>query len=141
MRIFSKSRRFAPLLPRLPGLLALGCTSSPGTKPAPDAPGVLPGPIAGTTQNQLPTGWKLSPARATTLLGDLPLDLQISPDGRLAAVVNAGWGKNSVQFLNAATGQQLHAVTREDNPPYAFDLKMRKLLRTLQLPAENPLLI
>ena len=38
-------------------------------------------------------------------LGDLPLNLQISPDGRLAAVVNAGWGENSVQLLDATTGQ------------------------------------
>ena len=208
MRIFFKSRHFAPMLPLLPLLLALGCTSSPGTKPAPDAPGVLPGPIAGTTQTQLPNGWKLSPAGATTSLGDLPLSLQISPDGRLAAVVNAGWGENSVQLLDAATGQlldtrvvpaawaglafapdghtlyasggqhnlvhcfriegqklrpdsalvlgekwpkqkigvaglavdgrrqQLYAVTREDNSLYTFDLKTRKMLRTLKLPAE-----
>jgi YVTN family beta-propeller protein len=205
MRISSKYRRFAPLLPLL---LALGCTSSPSTKPAPDAPGVLPGPIAGTNQTQLPNGWKLSPAGATTPLGDLPLSLQISPDGRLAAVTNAGWGENSVQLLDAASGQlldtrvvpaawaglafapdgrtlyasggqhnrihcfriegqklrpdsalvlgdkwpkqkigvaglavdgrrqQLYAVTREDNSLYTFDLKTRKLLRTLKLPAE-----
>ncbi|WP_310395240.1 bifunctional YncE family protein/alkaline phosphatase family protein [Hymenobacter sp.] len=97
-------RRFAPLL----SLLALlGCTGSPSTKPAPDAPGVLPGPIAGTNQTQLPNGWKLSPAGTATPLGDLPMNLQISPDGRLAAVVNAGWGPNSVQLLDAATGQVL----------------------------------
>jgi len=97
-------RRFAPLL-LLWGVL--GCTGSPGTKPAPEAPGVLPGPIAGTSQTQLPNGWKLSPAGTATPLGDLPLNLQLSPDGRLAAVVNAGWGQNSVQLLDAATGQLL----------------------------------
>ena len=96
--------RFCRLLP----LLALwGCSGSPGTRPAPDAPAVLPGPIAGTSQTRLPNGWKLSPAGALTPLGDLPLNLQISPDGRLAAVVNAGWGENSVQLLDAATGQLL----------------------------------
>ena len=205
MSIHSNFRRFAPLLPLL---VLLACTGSPSTKPAPEAPGVLPGPIAGTTQTRLPNGWKLSPAGTATPLGDLPLNLQISPDGRLAAVVNAGWGENSVQLLDAATGQvldtrvvpaawaglafapdgrslyasggqsnrihcfavdgqklrpdsalvlgdrwpknkigvaglavdgrrqQLYAVTREDNSLYTFDLKTRKVLRTLKLPAE-----
>jgi len=92
---------------RLAPLLLLGCTAGPGTRPAPVAPGVLPGPLAGTGQTLLSNGWKLSPAGAATPLGDLPLNLQISPDGRLAAVVNAGWGQNSVQLLNAATGEVL----------------------------------
>jgi YVTN family beta-propeller protein len=190
----------------LPALLS--CSGSPSTKAAPDAPGVLPGPIAGTAQTQLANGWKLSPAGTATPLGDLPLNLQISPDGRLAAVVNAGWGENSVQLLDAATSQVLdtrvvpaawaglafgpdgrtlyasggqhnrihsfrvegqklqpdsalvlgakwpkqkigvaglavdgprnvlYAVTREDNSLYTFDLKTRRLLRTLKLPAE-----
>ncbi|GAC1376083.1 MAG: hypothetical protein NVSMB30_21010 [Hymenobacter sp.] len=85
----------------------LGCTPSPSTRPAPEAPGVVPGPLAGTSQTLLPNGWKLNPAGTATALGDLPLNLQISPDGRLAAVVNGGWGQNSVQLLDAATGQLL----------------------------------
>ena len=205
MRLSFEYRHFGPLLPLL-GLLA--CTGSPSTKPAPEPPGVLPGPIAGTSQTQLPNGWKLSPAGASTPLGDLPLNLQISPDGRLAAVVNAGYGENSVQLLDATTGQlldtrvvpaawaglafapdgrtlyasggqhnrihcfkiegqqlrpdsalvlgdkwpkqkigvaglaidgprqQLYAVTREDNSLYSFDLKTRRILRTIKLPAE-----
>ena len=104
MNCFSLARRLTPLLPLL---ALLGCTGNPSTKAAPEAPGVLPGPIAGTNQTLLPNGWKLSPAGTATPLGDLPLNLQISPDGRLAAVVNAGWGQNSVQLLDAATGQLL----------------------------------
>ncbi|WP_426059644.1 alkaline phosphatase family protein [Hymenobacter sp. B1770] len=198
-------RFFAPLLHLL---VLLGCSGSPGTKTVAEAPGVLPGPIAGTNQTLLPNGWKLSPAGALTPLGDLPLNLQISPDGRLAAVVNAGWGENSVQLLEVATGKLLdtrvvpaawmglafapdgrslyasggqhnrihsfrvegqklrpdsalvlgdkwpkqkigvaglvvdgrrnllYAVTREDNSLYTFDLKTRRILRTLKLPAE-----
>ncbi|HEX8659007.1 MAG TPA: YncE family protein, partial [Hymenobacter sp.] len=196
----------APLLAL--SLLVLGCTGSPSSKPVPDAPGVLPGPVAGTGQTLLPNGWKLSPAGVATALGDLPLNLQISPDGRLAAVVNAGWGQNSVQLLDVATGrlldtrvvpaawvglafapdgrslyvsggqhnrihcfavvgQQLrpdsalvlgdkwpkqkigvaglavdgrrnvlYAVTREDKSLYTIDLKTRRVVRTLKLPAE-----
>lgn len=188
--------------------MLLGCSGNPSKKAEPEAPGVLPGPIAGTNQTLLPNGWKLSPAGALTPLGDLPLNLQISPDGRLAAVVNAGWGENSVQLLEVATGKLLdtrevpaawmglafapdgrslyasggqhnrihsfrvegqklrpdsalvlgdrwpkqkigvaglvvdgrrnllYAVTREDNSLYTFDLKTRRILRTLKLPAE-----
>ena len=192
----------------LPLLALLGCSGHPSSPPAAEAPGVLPGPIAGTTQTRLPNGWKLSPAGTTTPLGDLPLSLEISPGGRLAAVSNGGWGENSVQLLDAATGRVLdtsvvpaawaglawapdgrtlyasggqhnrihsfrvegeklrpdsafvlgqkwpkqkigvaglavdgrrrvlYAVTREDNSLYTFDLKTRRLLRTLKLPAE-----
>ncbi|MBJ6110047.1 bifunctional YncE family protein/alkaline phosphatase family protein [Hymenobacter sp. BT523] len=192
----------------LPFLALLGCSGNTNQKPAAEAPGALPGPIAGTAQTRLPNGWKLSPAGTATPLGDLPLNLQLSPDGRLAAVVNAGWGQNSVQLLDAASGQlldtrvvpaawaglafapdgrtlyasggqhnrvhcfrvegqklqpdsalvlgekwpkqkigvaglavdgrrqQLYAVTREDNSLYTIDLKTRKTLRTLKLPAE-----
>ncbi|MDO7846976.1 alkaline phosphatase family protein [Hymenobacter sp. M29] len=205
MILSSINRRLASLLPLL---ALLSCTGNSARKAATEAPGVLPGPIAGTTQTRLPNGWKLSPAGTATPLGDLPLNLQISPDGRLAAVVNAGWGKNSVQLLEVATGklldtkevpaawaglafapdgrtlyasggqhnrihtfrvegqklladsalvlgqkwpkqkigvtglavdgrrQQLYAVTREDNSLYTFDLKTRRILRTLRLPAE-----
>ena len=205
MSSLKKYRRLASLLPLL---ALLGCSGNPSTKAAPEAPGVLPGPIAGTTQTLLSNGWKLSPAGTTTPLGDLPLSLQTSPDGRLAAVTNAGWGENSVQLLDAATGQVLdtrvvpaawaglafapdgrtlyasggqhnrihcfkiegrkllpdsalvlgakwprqkigvaglavdgrrnvlYAVTREDNSLYTFDLKTRRILRTLRLPAE-----
>ena len=204
--------RFPSILCRFisagPLLVLLSCTGSPSTKPAPEAPGTLPGPIAGTSQVLLSNGWKLSPAGTATPLGDLPLSLQLSPDGRLAAVTNAGWGPNSVQLLDATTGQvldtrvvpaawaglafapdgrtlyasggqhnrihcfkiegqklrpdsalvlgekwpkqkigvaglavdgprqQLYAVTREDNSLYTFDLKTRRVLRTLKLPAE-----
>ncbi|WP_071885865.1 bifunctional YncE family protein/alkaline phosphatase family protein [Hymenobacter sedentarius] len=200
--------RFRLFIPLLPLLALWSCTGSPSTKPAPEAPGVLPGPIAGTSQTQLPNGWKLSPVGTATALGDLPLNVQLSPDGRLAAVVNAGWGQNSVQLLDAATGQLLdtqvvpaawaglafapdgrtvyasggqhnrvhcfrvegqklrpdsalvlgtkwpkqkigvaglavdgprnvlYAVTREDNSLYTFDLKTRRILRTIKLPAE-----
>ena len=85
---------FRRLVPLLPLLALLSCSGNPSTKAAPEAPAVLPGPIAGTSQTQLSNGWKLSPAGTATPLGDLPLNLQISPDGRLAAVVNAGWGEN-----------------------------------------------
>ena len=91
----------------LPLLALLSCSGNPSSQPAAEAPGVLPGPIAGTTQTQLPNGWKLSPAGTATPLGDLPLSLEISPDGRLAAVTNGGWGENSVQLLDAATGRVL----------------------------------
>ena len=207
MGFSSKSLQLAPLALLLLPLL-LGCSGNPSSKTAPDAPAVLPGPLAATGQMLLPNGWKLSPAGTATPLGDLPLSLEISPDGRLAAVVNGGYGENSVQLLEAASGrlldtravpaawaglawapdgrtlyasggqhnrvhcfrvenQQLrpdsalvlgakwpnqkigvgglavdarrgvlYAVTHEDNSLYTLDLRTRRILRTLKLPAE-----
>jgi len=48
----------------------------------------------------LPNGWKLSPAGRQLPLGDLPLHLVLSPNGRWAAVVNNGYGRQCIQMFN-----------------------------------------
>ncbi|SDY80790.1 40-residue YVTN family beta-propeller repeat-containing protein [Hymenobacter psychrophilus] len=55
----------------------------------------------------LPNGWKLSPAGQQVPLGDLPLNLVVSPSQQLAAVINCGWGANSVQLLHPTSGAVL----------------------------------
>ncbi len=57
----------------------------------------------------LPNGWILEPAGGHLALGDLPLGLDITPDGRYAAVVNSG-GEQNV---------------------FIIDLKTRKIINTL----------
>ncbi len=48
----------------------------------------------------LPNGWRLSPAGNQILLGDLPLNIAVTPDMKYAAVTNNGQGKQSVQLIS-----------------------------------------
>jgi YVTN family beta-propeller protein len=67
-----------------------------------------PGKIAGTDQVLLPNGWKLSPAgHGSIQLGDLPLNIQLSPSGKLMAVTNNGQSTQSVQLIDTKTQQLL----------------------------------
>jgi DNA-binding beta-propeller fold protein YncE len=56
----------------------------------------------------LPTGWSLTPAGASLPLGDLPLNIAVSPDRKLLAVTNNGQGKHSLQLIDARKGRLLH---------------------------------
>ncbi|GAA3994004.1 hypothetical protein GCM10022408_00150 [Hymenobacter fastidiosus] len=67
-------------------------------------------------QTLLPNGWKLSPAGRQVPLGDLPLNLIVSADGRLAAVTNNGYGANTIQLLDPASG----AILSEQKVPAAW---------------------
>lgn len=60
----------------------------------------LPGKIEKTERVLLPNGWKLSPAGTSLPLGDLPLNIQLSPSGRLLAVTNNGQSTQSVQLID-----------------------------------------
>jgi YVTN family beta-propeller protein len=59
----------------------------------------LPGKMQ-TGQVLLPNGWKLSPAGRYLQLGDLPLNMQISPSGKLLAVTNNGESTQSIQLID-----------------------------------------
>src|ERR1039458_9903966 len=50
----------------------------------------------------LPNGWMLSPAGTSIPLGDFPMGMDISPDGRLAVVVNNGYSAQSVMLVDIA---------------------------------------
>lgn len=60
----------------------------------------VPGKIRNSVQILLPNGWKLSPAGSAVTLGDLPLNLKISPSGNLAAVTNNGQSTQSVELID-----------------------------------------
>ena len=57
----------------------------------------------------LPTGWSLSPAGKSLPLGDLPLNIAVSPDKKYLAVTNNGQGKNSLQLIHAKKGKVLQS--------------------------------
>ncbi|WP_233219245.1 bifunctional YncE family protein/alkaline phosphatase family protein [Adhaeribacter arboris] len=55
----------------------------------------------------MPNGWSLSPAGRSLPLGDLPLNLQLSPSKKLLAVTNNGHGNQSIQLINPGTEKLL----------------------------------
>ncbi|MBC7776641.1 MAG: bifunctional YncE family protein/alkaline phosphatase family protein [Phycisphaerae bacterium] len=57
----------------------------------------------------LPTGWSLTPAGNSLPLGDLPLNIAVSPNRKYLAVTNNGQGKNSLQLIDAKKGKLLQS--------------------------------
>jgi YVTN family beta-propeller protein len=49
---------------------------------------------------QLPNGWSLSPAGRNLPLGDLPLNIAVSPNKKLMAVTNNGQSVQSIQLID-----------------------------------------
>jgi len=54
----------------------------------------------------LPNGWSLTPAGNSVPLGDLPLNMAISPNGKYVAVTNNGVSTQTIQLIDAKT----HAI-------------------------------
>src|ERR1700759_861072 len=67
----------------------------------------IPGKNEKTGQVLLPNGWKLSPAGRSLQLGDLPLNMQLSPSGKLLAVTNNGESTQSIQLIDPKTETEL----------------------------------
>ena len=59
----------------------------------------VPGKTGSANQVLLPNGWKLSPAGRSLQLGDLPLNMQLSTNGKLLAVTNNGQSTQSLQLI------------------------------------------
>ncbi len=60
----------------------------------------LPGKSKQTAQVLLPNGWKISPAGRSLPLGDLPLNMQLSPSGKWLAVTNNGQSTQTLQLID-----------------------------------------
>ncbi len=56
---------------------------------------------------QLPNGWKLSPAGSSMPLGDLPLNMEVSPSARYIALTNNGQGIQTLEVIDV----KLHKKT------------------------------
>lgn len=54
---------------------------------------------------KLPNGWSLSPVGKTIPLGDLPLNMAVSPNKKYIVITNNGQKVNSLQLLNIATNK------------------------------------
>lgn len=59
----------------------------------------------------LSNGWSLSPAGRSIQLGDLPLNMALSPDRKLLAITNNGQSKQVLQLIDPKTEKQLDTVS------------------------------
>ena len=59
---------------------------------------------------QLPNGWSLTPVGNSLPLGDLPLNMAVSPSKKLIAVTNNGQSVQSIQLIDAEKGVMLDAA-------------------------------
>jgi YVTN family beta-propeller protein len=81
------------------------CSGTKVTLPGGQLPGRLPdGRIL------LPNGWYLSPAGSQIDIGDLPLNIDISPDERYALVLNSGQGTQTIALLDIQRGRVVQSV-------------------------------
>ncbi len=75
---------------------------------------VVPTPLpAGPTEPAgflLPNGWKLRPAGRQIPLGDLPLRIVVSPDGKFLVATNNGEGKQGLSIVNLKLQQLVNTV-------------------------------
>ena len=55
----------------------------------------------------LPNQWHLTPAGQSLPLGDLPLNIVVSPSKKMLAVTNNGVGNQSIQLFNTEGGLKL----------------------------------
>ncbi len=58
----------------------------------------------------LPNGWSLTPAGKQVTVGDLPLNMAVSPDKKFIAITNNGQSDQSVQLLNVKKGKITDSV-------------------------------
>jgi len=72
-------------------LLLWGCGGGPQT--------LLPGRLDDGTI-LLPNGWRLSPAGTHVDIGELPLNTDLSPDGRTAIITNDGTSRHSISVVD-----------------------------------------
>lgn len=78
----------------------------------------------GTLQSiRLPNGWTLSPAGRSLLLGDLPLNIALSPSKKLMAVTNNGQSVQSLQLIDPVNEKVLDNV---ELPKSWYGLKFSK---------------
>jgi DNA-binding beta-propeller fold protein YncE len=103
----SRSRLLAVGLILLPVVLASLAVS------AENAARDVPGP-AGKGRVRLPNGWFLSPAGRQVGVGDFPLGLAVSPDGRIAAATHSGSHAKGLDLVDLDAGRIVQNVPLEE---------------------------
>ena len=87
-------------------VLCFGCSSviiaQDNTKPNDRI--LLPG-LQSNAQVLLPNGWSLSPVGTQIEMGDFPVNIATSPDGKFAAVLHAGYGDHQIRIVSLETNK------------------------------------
>jgi len=102
-----------------------------------------------SNQVSLPNGWKLSPVGKMLPLGDLPLNIAVSPSVKMLAVTNNGQSTQSIQLIDSKSvtildsveigkswlgltfskdGKSLYASGGNDNWIVQYQIKNNKLM-------------
>ena len=108
----------------------------------------IPGDLS-SRRVALPNGWYLTPAGKVLQLGDLPLNIALSPNGKLAAVTNNGQstqmihlvdvrketvsdsvviGKSWLGLVFSDNGKELYASGGNDNWIIKYKVRRKKLI-------------
>src|SRR4051794_24424364 len=85
------------------GIVVAAASLSTLAQRGPAAP-VWPG-YKGDGVTLLPNGWKIAPEGRHITVGDLPMNLVPSPDGRLVAISTSGWAKPAISIFDTKTLQ------------------------------------
>src|SRR4029434_9103342 len=82
---------------------ALGLVVLAGVSIVPLAQRAAPRPARPGQQGsviQLPNGWRIAPVGRHSQIGDLPLNMVWSPDGRYLIITNNGWSKPTLTVFD-----------------------------------------
>jgi len=69
---------------------------------------ILPGQYEGYTL--LPNGWRLTPAGTHVDIGELPLNMVLSPDGKYAITSNSGAGEHSLSVVQISNMEEIQRM-------------------------------
>src|SRR5215475_2071971 len=85
------------------GIIVGAASLSTLAEPGPGAP-AWPG-YKGNGVTLLPNGWRISPAGRHITVGDLPMNVVPSPDGRMLAISTSGYSKPAIVLFDTRTLQ------------------------------------
>ena len=119
-------RRLTPYLQS--GLVLLGATVGWGDESSPRPRGGTVGRGEVLGEVLLPSGWSIAPVGRHLPVGDLPLDMAESPDGRFLVVTNDGYSKPWLDVIDLERWQALARMPVEHAwLGLAFDSSGRRL--------------
>jgi sugar lactone lactonase YvrE len=118
--MIQKSFLAACVLIAVCGTLAVALRDDrPGEQPAvqPRQPRVLPG-VQHSGAVLLPNQWSLRPAGKQIALGDFPVNIALHPNGKVAAVLHAGYGTHEIALVDLTSAKE--RITSRLSLPQTF---------------------